>query len=59
MEKYPAYIIESEEGFWSNEYGWCFDKGSATEFTGSEAKSFQLRQRLPVGINVGFIQVRP
>ena len=44
------YIIKSDEGFWSNTLGWCFDESSADGYKGSEIKKFNYS--LPIGNNV-------
>lgn len=41
-------LITSDDGYWSNEDGWVYDRESATKFT-------ETNLDLPIGKNVRFI----
>ena len=45
------YYIESDDGFWSNDLGWCDDRELASLFTKSET----LELTLPIGSNVRWV----
>jgi hypothetical protein len=49
------FVIKSDDGYWSNEFGWVDTIECATQFSADERKVLNL----PIGHNVGWIEVTP
>lgn len=48
-----SYLIQSDDGYWSNQEGWMEEKKDATVFSEKEKEAFS--DSLPLGKNVKWV----